>query len=164
MQAALACMQGLALGDQDKHEKELEIASKLLDQVKGYYGFDNIQTRAKAREPVTHSDLEKALQCSSHMALKHAEAYGTLALQQVEALQEKAATAGALAVLKTQIKGLQAEMKSITDHVENNEGSIRTNEEDMKKVKTDITEIKNMLEDTERRIANLDTNIQLDQE
>jgi hypothetical protein len=48
VQAAQASMQGLVLDDKDKNERELEIASKLLDQVKGYHGFDNIQTRAKA--------------------------------------------------------------------------------------------------------------------
>ena len=164
VQAAQASMQSLVLADKDKNQKELEIAAKLLDQVREYHGFDSIQTRAKARENVTHSDLEKALQCSSHVALKHSEAYGMTALQQVEDLQEKAATNAALTVLEEEIKGLKEQMKTITGRVATNKGSMRAYNEDMKKVKTDITQIRSMLEDTERKIANLDTNIQLNED
>ena len=54
--AAQVSLQEMALGDKEKHEKELELTSKLLDQVKGFFGFDNMQTHAKAQQTVTHSD------------------------------------------------------------------------------------------------------------
>ncbi|MDP6725526.1 MAG: hypothetical protein QF536_10090, partial [Arenicellales bacterium] len=164
VQAAQASMQSLVLADKDKNQSELEITARLLDQVREYHGFDNIQTRAKAGKNVTHSDLEKALQCSSHVALKHAEAYSTLALRKVEDLQENAATNAALNILKEEIQGLREQMKTIADKAVNSEGSIRALDEDMKIVKTDITEIRSMLEDVNTRIANLDTNIQLNEE
>ena len=55
-------------------------------------------------------------------------------------------------------------MKSITDRVHKNKGSIKTHEEDMENIRSDITEIRTMLEATEKRIADKETNIQLDQE
>ena len=77
-EAAQASLQNLGLGEKEKHEKELAICSQLLDQVRGYFVFDRV-TRSKTKnDPVTHNDLERALQCSSHLALKHAEAYGSV--------------------------------------------------------------------------------------
>ena len=36
---AQASLQIMALGEKEKHEKELAICSQLLDQVRGYFGF-----------------------------------------------------------------------------------------------------------------------------
>ena len=82
-------LQGMALGEKEKHKKELATCSQLLDQVRGYFGFDRV-TRSKAKDPVTHNDLDRALKCSSHVALKHAEAYGNAAAQRVENLEKRA--------------------------------------------------------------------------
>ena len=72
---AQQCLQGMALGEKEKYEKELATCAQLLNQVRGYFGFDRL-TCSKAKDPVTHNDLDRALKCSSHVALKHAEAYG----------------------------------------------------------------------------------------
>ena len=40
--AAQASLQNMALGEKEKHEKELAICSQLLDQVRGYFGFDRV--------------------------------------------------------------------------------------------------------------------------
>ena len=37
--AAQVSLQNMALGEKEKHEKELAICSQLLDQVRGYFGF-----------------------------------------------------------------------------------------------------------------------------
>ena len=71
---AQASLQNMALGEKEKHDREINTASQLLDQVRGYFGFDRV-TRSKAKDSATHNDLERALQCSSHVALKHAEAF-----------------------------------------------------------------------------------------
>ena len=111
--AAEVSLQNMALGEKEKHKKELAICSQLLDQVRGYFGFDRV-TRSKARELVTHSDLERALQCSNYAALKHAEAYGSVAAQHVETLQKEqvAPNAEAITILEEKIKELEEDLKN----------------------------------------------------
>ena len=45
---AQASLQNLGLGDKEKHKKELAICSQLLDQVRGYFGFDRITQQTEA--------------------------------------------------------------------------------------------------------------------
>ena len=164
IQAAEASLQGLELGDKEKHAKELEIANKLLDQVKGFFGFDKTQTRAKAREPVTHSDLDQVLLCSSHVALKHAEACGIAAIQQVEALKTKVPPAGTIKLLEDKIQTLQDQLENVTTRLKNTEDTLKDQGDDMTIVKQDIGRVKTMLEAIDTRIAALDTKNQLDPE
>merc|ERR1711867_225054 len=135
--------QNMGIGEKEKHEKELAICNKLLDQVKGYFGFDRV-TRNKAKETVTHSDLDRALQCSSHVALKHAEAYSLITAQRVQDLEEKTISQDTMVAVNARIKELEDEVIALR-------GQVQTN-------------TTNVLRDTEGRIAAGDTNIQLDQE
>ena len=130
--AAEASLQNMALGEKEKHEKELATCSKLLDQVRGYFGFDRV-TRSKAKETVTHSDLERALQCSNYVALKHAEAYGSVAVQRIETLQKEqvAPNAEAITVFEEKIKELEEDLKKLTSLVQANEDNIKTNVKDI---------------------------------
>ena len=67
--AAQQSLEKMGIGEKEKYQKELVICSKLLDQVKGYFGFDRV-TRAKAKETVTHHDLDRALPVSyTHLTL-----------------------------------------------------------------------------------------------
>ena len=70
-------LQNLGLGECEKHAKEIELCSTLLDQVRGVLGLDTDRvTRSKSKVPPTHKDLDDALLCSSLTAYKHAEAIG----------------------------------------------------------------------------------------
>ena len=86
--AVQASLQNMALGEKEKYEKELATCSQLLDQVRGYFGFDRL-TCSKAKYLVNHGDLDRALKCSSHVALKHAEAYDSAAAQRIEHLEKE---------------------------------------------------------------------------
>ena len=78
---AQASLQSMALGEKEKYDKELATCSQLLDQVRGYFGFDRV-IRYKAKDPIFHNGLERALQRSSHAVLKHAETYGSAAVME----------------------------------------------------------------------------------
>ena len=164
IQAAEASLQGLDLGDKEKHAKELEIANRLLDQVKGFFGFDKTQTRAKASKPVTHSDLDKVLLCSSQVALKHAEACGIAAVQQVEALKAEVPAAGTIKILEDKIQSLQDKLDSVETRLKTTEDTVKEQGDDMVLVKQDIGRVKTMLQAIDDRINALDTNIQLNDE
>ena len=113
---------------------------------------------------MTHRDLERVLQCSSHLAFKHAKAYGSVVMQRVESLKQEHVDPNtqAIATLETKIKALQDELRNLKPHVQANEESIRANGESIGTIKTDIIEIKNTLHDVEARIVAKDTKIQLD--
>ena len=76
--------------------------------MRGYFGFDRV-TRSKAKETVTHSDLERALQCSNFAALKPAEAYGSVAVQRIETIQmeQVAPNSEAITILEERITALE---------------------------------------------------------
>merc|ERR1711867_294183 len=153
----------MGIGEKEKHNKELAICSKLLDQVKGYFGFDRV-TRNKAKENVTHNDLDRALQCSSHVALKHAEAYSLITPQRVQDLEEKTISQDTMVAVNTRIKQLEDEVIALRGQVQTNTSGISTNATNITAAEGRISSIENVLRETEGRIAAGDTNIQLDQE
>ena len=115
-EAAQASLQNLGLGEKEKHEKELATCAQLLDQVRGFFGFDREAHSKSKNAPVTHSDLERALQCSSHLASKHAKAYGSVVMQRVDSLKQEHVDPNtrAIATLETKIKALQDEISMYT--------------------------------------------------
>merc|ERR1712101_85083 len=153
----------MGITKKEKHDKELAICNKLLDQVKGYFGFDRV-TRNKAKETVTHHDLDRALQCSSHVALKHAEAYNVITAQRVQDLEDKTIDQDTMVAVNTRIKQLEDEVIALRGQVETNTAGISTNATNITAAEGRITSIENVLRETEGRIAAGDTNIQLDQE
>ena len=59
-------LQNLGLGGREKQEKELAIANQLLDEVREICAY-NKKTRSQSKNStVTHTDIDKALHCSSH--------------------------------------------------------------------------------------------------
>ena len=161
--AAQQSLQKMGIGEKEKYQKELVICSKLLDQVKGYFGFDRV-TRAKAKETVTHHDLDRALQCSSHVALKHAEAFNAITAQRVQDLEDKAIDQDTMVAVNARIKQLEDEVNLLKGQIDTNTANIATNVTNIKAAERRITSIENVLRKTEGRIAAGDTNIQLDQE
>ena len=124
--AAQQSLQKMGIGEKEKYQKELDISSKLLDQVKGYFGFDRV-TRAKAKETVTHHDLDRALKCSSHVALKHAEAFNSVTAQRVQVLEDKAIDQDTMVAVNNRIKQLEEEVKELRGQITTNTADISTN-------------------------------------
>ena len=82
-QEAQLGLQNMGIGEREKHAKEIETCSTLLDQVRGVLRLDTDKvTRSKSKIPPTLKDLDDALLCSSVTAFKHAEAVGKV-LQQL---------------------------------------------------------------------------------
>ena len=67
-EAASVSLQNLGLGGREKQEKELAIATQLLDEVRELCGFDRLSCSKSKDSPVTHTDIDRALQCSSILA------------------------------------------------------------------------------------------------
>ena len=157
-------LQGMAIGEKEKYEKELATCAQLLNQVRGYFGFDRL-THFKAN-PVTHNDLARALKCSSHVALQHAEAYGNAVAQHVENLEKQQVIPNkdAIKALQDRILELEESLKKIESRVQDTEDNVKANTQDIKTNKENITTIENMLKEVNERIAANDTNIQLNQE
>ena len=166
-QEAQLGLQNMGIGEREKHAKEIETCTQLLDQVRGFLGLDTDRvTRSKSKVPPTHKDLDDALLCSSVTAYKHAEAFGNVALQQANTIQNEqvAPNTEAVRALKEEVKQLKDELELLKPRVEANKTSIKTNTDAIKANKDDIATVKTALQAIEERITANDTNIQLDQE
>ena len=166
-QEAQLGLQNMGIGEPEKHAKEIETCTQLLDQVRGFLGLDTDRvTRSKSKVPPTHKDLDDALLCSSVTAYKHAEAFGKAALQQVNNIQrdQVAPNTEAVETLKNKVEQLEKELKVLKPCVEATETSTKNNLDSINTNKGDIATIKTTLQTIENRIAANDTTIQLDQE
>ena len=80
-QEAQLGLQNMGIGEREKHAKEIETCSTLLDQVRGVLRLDTDKvTCSKSKIPPTLKDLDDALLCSSVMAFSCWK--GSAAIQQ----------------------------------------------------------------------------------
>ena len=113
-------LQNLGIGDRDKHAKEIDLCSTLLDQVRGVLGLDTDRvTRSKSKVPPTQKDLDDALLCSSITGFRHAEAVGKVALQNLDLLKKDKIEPNteSIKTLQERVDSLEQQLKNLEPRV-----------------------------------------------